>query len=148
MATEEIRLPNDIEAENDAVRANPQVLIADPDVERRLAYTVILEDAGYRVMGIADMASALAETAISQPDLIIVQLVEPPTEGLDLCRQVRSGADTRDTPVIVLTRQDDAYIREQVVRSGGTAILTEPLKRTLLLRQVRRLLSRSRPRAS
>ncbi len=148
MSTEqEVRLPQEITPRRESPARSLHVLLAEPDGERRLLYTAILEAAGYQVTGLADAAAAMAETALRRPDLIVVQLVEPRIDGLDLCRQVRAGAATRDTPVIVLTRQDDGYLREQVVRSGGTAILSEPLKRTALLRQVRRLLSRSRSRA-
>jgi len=122
------------------------VLVADPDQQRLDTYAIVLQKAGYDVIGVVDPAAALAETARLQPDLVLVRLGEPRSDGLAFCQRMRAGAETRDTPVIVLTRQDDAYVREQVVRAGGTAILTEPLKHTLLLRQVRRLLARVRPR--
>jgi two-component system cell cycle response regulator len=81
------------------------------------------------------------------PDLIIAQLSEPTVDGFALCRKLRAEADTRHTPVLVLTRFDDPYTREQIVRAGATAILIEPMRRALLLRQVRRLLARTRAHA-
>ena len=147
MTAEHVPVSHDVDTATAVpVRAALHVLIAEPDRHRQLACAAILEGAGYRVTGVADAEAALAETAVEQPDLIIVQLAGPHADGLDLCRQVRTGDTTRDLPVIALTTHDDPYIREQVVRSGGTAILAEPLKRTALLRQVRRLLARSRPR--
>ena len=53
----------------------------------------------------------------------------------------------RSYGVLVLTRFDDPYTREQIVRAGATAILIEPMRRALLLRQIRRLLARTRAHA-
>ena len=67
-------------------------------------------------------ATLLTEAAQLAPDLIIAQLSEPTVDGFALCRKLRAEADTRHTPVLVLTRFDDPYTREQIVRAGATAI--------------------------
>jgi CheY-like chemotaxis protein len=121
------------------------ILIAEPDEQRRLTCTAVLRGAGYRVTAVADAPAALAEAAGGPPDLIIVPVDLHPG-GLHLCRQLRAGTDTRHTPVMVLTKNEDPFVREQVVRAGGSAILTTPIKNARLLHRVRRLLARSRPR--
>ena len=76
------------------------------------------------------------------PALVIARVVDAGTDGFSLCREFRHGAATKDTPLLVLTDLDDLFAREQIVRAGATAILVEPLRRSLLLRHVRRLLAR------
>ena len=120
----------------------PLVLIAEPDTACRTAFVEVLRGAGYGVASIPDPSRTVDEAARLMPALIIARVTDPVTDGFSLCRDVRASAETRATPLLVLTRLDDPYAREQIVRAGATAILTEPLRRTLLLRQVRRQLAR------
>ena len=106
------------------------------------AFTEALQQAGYIVASVADPAQTAAEAARVAPALIIARLGDPMGDGFTLCRELRGAPDTRDIPLLVLMRFDDLYTREQIVRAGATSILIEPLRRTLLLRQVRRLLAR------
>lgn len=124
--------------------ARALVLMSEADPQRRTLYTDVLEQAGYEVVNVRNALTALAEAGQLLPDLIIAQLAEPRADGFDLCKKLRAEPDTRHTPVLVLTRFDDPYTREQIVRAGATAILVEPMRRALLLRQVRRLLARTK----
>jgi two-component system cell cycle response regulator len=136
--------PSSSPAGHEPRTARALVLIAEPDPQRRTLYTQVLQEAGYEVVSVRNTATALTEAAQLAPDLIIAQLSEPTADGFGLCRKLRAEADTRHTPVLVLTRFDDPYTREQIVRAGATAILIEPMRRTLLLRQIRRLLARTK----
>jgi two-component system phosphate regulon response regulator PhoB len=124
-----------------SAKPRPLVLVAEPDSERRATFAEALQAAGYAVVSIADPSRAAAETARIMPALIIVRMGDA-SDGFGLFRELRGVPDTRDIPLLVLMRFDDQFIREQIVRAGATAILIEPLRRTLLLRQVRRLLAR------
>jgi CheY-like chemotaxis protein len=75
--------------------------------------------------------------------MIILAFTHAPSRGLALVSELRSQSATRGTPLVVLTKSDDAYLRDQVVRSGATAILIEPVKTPSLLRQLRRLRART-----
>ena len=89
------------------------------------------------------ISSTVREPVTHRPDVIIVRLNEPGRD-LTFCRQVRAEGATRNVPVIVVTDVDDAHMRDQIVRSGATSILVEPIRRVILLRHVRRLLARVR----
>jgi len=139
--------PSALPAGHEPRTASALVLMAEPDPQRRTLYTQVLQEAGYEVVSVRSATLVLAEAAQLAPDLIIAQLCEPTVDGFTLCRKLRAEADTRHTPILVLTRFDDPYTREQIVRAGATAILIEPMRRALLLRQVRRLLARTRAHA-
>jgi CheY-like chemotaxis protein len=138
------REPTTLPAVDEPRTARALVLMAEPDPQRRTLYTDVLQEAGYEVVSVRNSASMLIEAAHLAPDLIIAQLTEPTADGFGLCRKLRAEADTRHTPLLVLTRFDDPYTREQIVRAGATAILIEPMRRALLLRQVQRLLARTK----
>ncbi len=118
------------------------VLLAEPDAERRVAFTETLSQAGYEVRSITEVSGVAFEAARVTPALIIARVADPITEGFSVCRALRAARETRDIPLLILTRLDDVYTREHILRAGATAILVEPLRRTLFLRQVRRLLAR------
>jgi DNA-binding response OmpR family regulator len=118
------------------------VLLAEPDAERRTTFTHALQQAGYAVRSVEDPSQVAAEAGRVLPALIIARVADPIGDGFSVCRALRGVPETRDIPLLILTRLDDMYTREQIVRAGATAILIEPLRRTLLLRQVRRLLAR------
>ena len=88
------------------------------DEERRQWYVDTLQHAGYQVVSAADVSPTPAESAGGLPSMIIAHLFEPIADGIALCRKLRTAAATRDLPVIVVTRLDDPYTREQIVRSG------------------------------
>jgi DNA-binding response OmpR family regulator len=125
---------------------SPLILLADPEEGRRAGYADILRQAGFDVAAVPEVTEAMSRAAMAVPALIILQLVNHVGDGFLTCRLVRTSAETRHTPVLVLTRFDDPYTRDQIVRSGATAILIEPLKHALLLRQVRRLLAHANGR--
>ena len=119
------------------------LLIVEAEERSRNLYQSVLEQAGYGVV-VARHEQAGAASRESDPAVIILLLVDPAGSGLGLVREIRTHADTRGTPVIALTRFDDACTREQIVRAGATAIFIEPVKPAMLLRQLRRLLARTR----
>ena len=126
------------------------VLLADPDIHRRDTYVSSLRSAGFEVMTAADDASALVAASGAISAIVLRHQAGSNGAVPAFCRQIRAAAKTRNIPVVVLTAFDDEHTREQIVRSGATAILTEPLKQDLLVRRLRQLITHSgrRRRAS
>jgi DNA-binding response OmpR family regulator len=123
-------------------RVSGVVLVVEPHGRHALPDPHAVRDAGYDVVVTNDPKALLLGTLPVRPDLIITPLASSAEEAVAFCRELRSSA-LRAVPIVIITRSDDLYIREQIVRAGGTAILVEPLKTALLLRQIRRLLVRS-----
>src|SRR3954466_3474827 len=124
-----------------------RVMIADLDDERRLRYTATLEDAGYAVVPVGDVAQALEQADAAQPVLILAYLTDPKADGPEWCRKVRRDPHTRAIPFVVVTAFGDPFTREQIVRAGASGILIEPFNRALLLRHVRRQIARAKSHA-
>jgi DNA-binding response OmpR family regulator len=118
----------------------PVVVIRDPRDSDRTGYLGVLEQAGYhvRVVPYEEAAAAAGDDAL----LIILVFTQPATAGLALVRELRLQSASRRTPLIVVTPCDEAYLRDQIIRSGATAIFIEPVKGASLLRQLRRLRAR------
>ena len=116
------------------------ILLVEPEPKRREVYASTLSEAGYDVR-LGEASTMNEEATRARASLVVAHLPEV-GDGVRVCRLFRTAEETRDTPLLVITRFDDAYVREQIVRSGATAILMEPPRLWLLLSQVRRILSR------
>ena len=101
----------------------------------------LLRQAGYDVILAEDTEHGVAAAA-ERPVTLIVLRAEGHADAFQTCRTIRTHPVTRAVPLLVVTRVDDLYTRDQFVRAGATAILMEPPRPALLLRQVRRLTGR------
>jgi len=117
------------------------ILVVDPDGRLSTLDAAALRKSGFEVVVVPDAPPALLQSS-APPDLIVMPFSTSTDEALARCRRLRNTAPTA-VPIVVVTTFDDLYTREQIVRSGATAILVEPLKHSFVLRQVRRLLARS-----
>ncbi|MBE3560831.1 MAG: response regulator transcription factor [Ktedonobacteraceae bacterium] len=108
-----------------------------------------LEHAGYRVVTVADSSSALEVVHSEAPDLIILDIMLPGVDGLEVCRRLRSQPATATTPIMMLTAKDDEIDRVVGLEVGADDYVTKPFGRRELLARVRALLRRaSYPSAS
>ena len=81
----------------------PTVLVVDDEDDVRHLVVTALGRAGYRVLQAADGESALYLAQEHAPDLIVMDLMMPGTDGLELCRQLREDVCLATVPVVMLT---------------------------------------------
>lgn len=120
-----------------------KILVVDDEavLVETIAYN--LEQAGYQVITAADGASALEATRRETPDLIILDLMLPEMDGLEVCRQLRRDSKTATTPIMMLTAKDDEIDKVVGLEVGADDYVTKPFARRELLARVRALLRRS-----
>jgi DNA-binding response OmpR family regulator len=120
-----------------------KILIVDDEavLVETIAYN--LEQAGYQVLTAADGASALEVAHRDAPDLIILDIMLPEMDGLEVCRQLRREDNTAATPIIMLTARGDEIDKVVGLEVGADDYVTKPFGRRELLARVRALLRRS-----
>jgi two-component system, OmpR family, phosphate regulon response regulator OmpR len=120
--------------------SNRLLLIED---DTRLAEMVqdYLGAAGFRVERAADAARGLALVARDSFDAIILDLMLPDMDGLDVCRKIRAGAAT---PILMLTARGDAMDRIIGLEIGADDYLPKPFEPRELLARLRAILRRSK----
>jgi two-component system alkaline phosphatase synthesis response regulator PhoP len=101
-----------------------------------------LEHAGYAVVTASDGPSALAAARTRHPDLVVLDLGLPELDGLDVTRQLRSGATTGQLPIIMLTARDDELDKLLGLELGADDYLTKPFSPRELVARVRAVLRR------
>lgn len=120
-----------------------KILVVDDEavLVETLAYN--LEQAGYQVMTAADGASALDVARREKPDLIILDLMLPEMDGLEVCRQLRRESSTAITPILMLTAKGEEIDKVVGLEVGADDYVTKPFGRREILARVRALLRRA-----
>jgi two-component system alkaline phosphatase synthesis response regulator PhoP len=120
-----------------------KILVVDDEavLVETIAYN--LEQSGYQVVTVADGSSALEAAHSETPDLIILDIMLPGIDGLEVCRQLRREHQTATTPIIMLTAKGDEIDKVVGLEVGADDYVTKPFGRRELLARVRALLRRA-----
>jgi DNA-binding response OmpR family regulator len=110
-----------------------RVMVVDDDVTVREVVVTYLRAAGYDVGEAADGESALADLRDHRADLVVLDLMLPGIDGLEVCRRIRAKGD--DVPVIMLTALGSETDRVVGLERGADDYVTKPFSpRELVLR--------------
>lgn len=115
------------------------ILIADDDEYIREVVRFALESAGHDVVECADGEEALAALTAHPVDAIVLDIVMPEMDGLEVCRRVRA---TSDTPILFLSSRDDEIDRVIGLEIGGDDYITKPFSPRELVARVKAVLRR------
>ena len=117
------------------------VLIAEDDRAVRTALTRALELEGYRVTTAPDGAAALEMLERERPDVVVLDVMMPNIDGLNVCRRMRARGDL--TPVLLLTARVEVSDRVSGLDAGADDYLPKPFAVDELLARLRALVRRS-----
>ena len=123
----------------------PRVLVVEDDAEIGGALRRSLRLEGYDVRLAEDGVAALEESALFEPDAVVLDLGLPRLDGIEVCRRLR---DTSDVPILMLTARDSLDSRVEGLDTGADDYLVKPFERQELLARLRALLRRRPPRGS
>jgi len=124
-----------------------KILVVDdePDVVQLIEYN--LKGAGYEVITAQDGEEAIKKARASAPDLIILDLMLPQIEGLDVCKILRRDATTADIPIVILTAKASETDRVLGLELGADDYVTKPFSPRELVLRAKRLLRTESPGA-
>lgn len=109
--------------------ARPLVLVVDDDPRSRELLQLLLGADGYRVAAFADGPAALEALGAGTPRVVLMDLVMPGMDGIELCRRLRRSAAGGQLGLVVLSGMDDAETRRTALEAGADAVMTKPVDR-------------------
>ncbi|HEX2081576.1 MAG TPA: response regulator [Longimicrobium sp.] len=118
-----------------APAARTVLLVEDSDAIRD-AFTILLEDAGYTVLGAGTGQDALRLAGEHVPDLVLLDMGLPDTTGLEVVRQLKADAATAGIAVVAVTGRDEAADRRACLAAGCTAYIVKPVNTQKLVRDL------------
>ena len=117
------------------------ILVAEDQADIRDLLVLNLRQAGYEVTAVADGPSALAQASVQPRDLLVLDLMMPGLDGLEVCKALR--AQGCSTPILMLTAKSTELDRVLGLELGADDYLTKPFSLAELLARVKALLRRA-----
>lgn len=115
--------------------ARTVLLVEDSDAIRD-AFTILLEDAGYAVLGAATGAEALRLAEERVPDLVLLDMGLPDMSGLEVVRRLKAAPRTAGIAVVALTGRDEDADRRACLAAGCAAYIVKPVNTQKLVRDL------------
>ncbi|AEO47914.1 response regulator [Rhodospirillum rubrum] len=116
------------------------ILSVDDSASIRQMVKLTLTGAGYTVVQAADGAEGLARARDMAVDLVVTDLNMPVMNGLDLIRELRKLPTYKGVPIIFLTTESDAAMKQEAKVAGATGWITKPFQQEQLVTVVRKVL--------
>ena len=126
---------------NDGARKKILVVEDEPDICELVRYN--LERAGYKVVEAHDGEAALAMARSEQPALVILDLMLPEADGMEICRILRGRPETAALPIVMLTAKAAEVDRVLGLELGADDYVTKPFSPRELVARVRAVLRRA-----
>jgi CheY-like chemotaxis protein/MinD-like ATPase involved in chromosome partitioning or flagellar assembly len=125
-----------------------KILVADDDVDSLKLIGLMLQRQGYEVVAAATGAQALAKAEAEQPNLIILDVMMPDMNGLDVCKRLRQNTRTSRIPIIMFTAKTLIDDKVKGFEAGADDYLTKPTHPAELASRVKAILQRSAAQAA
>ncbi len=123
----------------------PTVLIVEDEAAQLEVLSYNLEAEGFRVAKAVDGEEALLLVEEENPDIIVLDWMLPSVSGIEVCRQLKTRADTRSVPVIMLSARSEEVDRVRGLETGADDYVVKPYSVVELMARVKAQLRRSRP---
>jgi two-component system alkaline phosphatase synthesis response regulator PhoP len=121
------------------------VMVIEDEKEIRDLIRYNLERAGFKVQVSSDGEAGLRELFASRPDAVVLDLMLPGRSGLEVLKELREEATTRDLPVVVLTARSAEMDKLLGFEHGADDYLTKPFSPRELVARLKALLRRAQP---
>ncbi|HEY0820339.1 MAG TPA: response regulator transcription factor [Rhizobacter sp.] len=122
-----------------------RLLMIDDDARLSAMVGDYLQGAGYKVEAAGSLAAGRERLAAESFDALLLDLMLPDGDGLDLCRELRSDPRTRKLPLLMLTARGEPMDRIVGLELGADDYLPKPFEPRELLARVKALLRRAAP---
>lgn len=116
-----------------------KVLVVEDDRSLVDVLTYNLKLAGYEVIVATDGQDGILQAQLKQPDIVLLDLMLPVVDGLDVCRRLRAGTDTRDMLIVMLTAKAEESDELVGFSLGADDYVTKPFSVKVLLERIKAL---------
>jgi adenylate cyclase len=122
------------------MRSPPRILVVDDNAANVDILRARLLSQGYEIVTAADGEQALAATHEHLPDLILLDVMMPKLDGIEVCRRLRADATLPFIPIVLVTAKSDPKDVVTALEAGGDEYLTKPVDHASLVARVKSML--------
>lgn len=120
-----------------------RILLAEDEANIVTSLTFLLERAGFSVAAEMDGLAALESALADPPDVMVLDVMLPGLDGMEILRRLRASDATRSLPVVMLTAKGQREDRENALAAGADLFITKPFSNTELVDAVAGLAGRT-----
>lgn len=114
------------------------------NIRELIVYT--LETSGYKARGFGNGADFFQQLALEKPKLILLDIMLPGEDGLEILRKLKTSSNTREIPVIMVTAKGAEYDKVLGLDSGADDYISKPFGMMEFIARVKALLRRTQPK--
>lgn len=122
-----------------------KVLIVDDEPNIVASLEFLLRQCGYEVHVAADGAAALRQVQAVAPDLVLLDVMMPETNGYDVCQRIRAHPEWRNVRIVILSAKGREAEMTKGLSLGADAYVTKPFSNAELVTRIGELLREGRP---
>jgi two-component system phosphate regulon response regulator PhoB len=119
--------------------AKTKVLVIEDDRSLAEMISYNLKQAGYEVLNASDGQDGLLQAQVKSPDIVVLDLMLPVIDGLDVCRRLRADSSTKDLLVVMLTAKAEESDELIGFSLGADDYVTKPFSVKVLLERIKAL---------
>ncbi len=105
-----------------------KILVVDDSPTEMKLMLQVLQGMGHQVITAEDGEQAIAQAAAHKPNLILLDIVLPKKNGFQVCRQLKTAADTKDIKVILVSSKNQESDRFWGMKQGADEYMTKPYR--------------------
>jgi DNA-binding response OmpR family regulator len=142
------RVLADDESARGAARERPRILVVDDDAITRMLVKLLLEREQFEVLEAANGRDGVEIATRERPDLVIVDLNMPETDGYQAIAALRRDLSLATLPIVVLTSEDGPGIERRVLQLGADDYMLKPFDPDVMLSRVHAVFRRMKVMAA
>lgn len=108
--------------------AQKKILVADDEEDIKMVLQMYLENNGYEVVTAFDGLDAVSKIRDERPDLVLMDIMMPVIDGVEVTRQIKADETTKDIPVIMLTAAAQSSMVEKAMEAGACEYIAKPFE--------------------
>lgn len=120
----------------------PEILVVEDEADIQELIRYVLDKEGFPVRVASDGAAALREVRAAPPGLVLLDLMLPGLDGLEVCRRLRAQPDTAELPIIMLTAKGEESDVVAGLNLGADDYITKPFSPRVLLARLQAVIRR------
>ena len=116
------------------------ILVVDDDPDLNELMCNILNDAGYETISAYDGSEGMSMTRDEQPDLVLLDIMMPGMDGIEVCRNLNSDDTTRSIPIIMVTVKNELSSKLSSYIAGARRFISKSVQMDELVTEVEKVL--------
>ena len=103
-----------------------KILVVDDEIDVVEVVEMLLELEGYKVLKAYDGKEALAAVEKEIPDLVILDIMMPEIDGVEVCRRFRANEKLNNVPIVMFSSKISAYDKKESFEAGADGFISKP----------------------